>query len=186
MYLHLMNYKINRGNMDLSHIFIVITLVALVIAVLAPFHFNVNNLEQIIYSLIISPSTNGNANPGYVRTNATVSRTDSMVVITISISNDGDNQLILSGTTIIGSTQCNLEPSIIIPPKSTGELTLSIYTMNGTMADPITVNLGGSAYSPGIPQIFCYGTHFSLSAYGDSAIVFSTIGNGNIYVNLNQ
>ena len=181
-----MNYKVNRGDMDPLHIFLAITLVVLVIAVLASFHFNVNDIEQTIYSLMGDSSASGNTSPSYVSVSATVSRVNDVDVITISISNNGNNQLILSGTTIIGSAQCNLQPPIIIPPRSTGEITLSIYMINGAMTNPITVDLGGSAYSPGIPQIFCYGTHFGLSAYGEPAIVFSTIGNGNIYVNLNQ
>ncbi len=171
--------------MDLSHIFIVITLVALVIAVLAPFHFNINSLGQMIYSLMSGWNANG-VNPSYVKTSATLSKAYNMIIVTISISNNGNNQLVLGGTTMIGSTQCNLEPSIVIPPKSTGEITLFIYTMNGTMMDPITVNIGGNAYSPGIPQIFCYGTHLDLSGNNEFTIVFSTMNNGNIYVNMNQ
>ncbi|GAB6946971.1 hypothetical protein JCM16161A_11010 [Vulcanisaeta sp. JCM 16161] len=91
-----MNYKINRGNMDLSHIFIVITLVALAIAILAPFHFNINSLGQMIYSLMSGWSTNEGINPSYVETNATMSKTYDMIVVTISISNNGNNQLILA------------------------------------------------------------------------------------------
>ncbi len=172
--------------MDLSHIFMVITLVALAVAILAPFHFNINRLGNMIYSLMSGWSVNEGINPGYVKTNATISKSYGMLIITISISNNGNNQLVLSGTTIIGSTQCNLEPSIIIPPKSTGELTLSIYTMNGTMMDPITINVGDGAYSTGIPQIFCYGTRLDLSGGNGFTIIFSTINNGNIYVNVNQ
>ncbi|WP_252900491.1 hypothetical protein [Vulcanisaeta sp. JCM 14467] len=158
----------------------------MVIAVLASFHFNVNNIEQTIYSLMGNSSVSSNTNPSYVSVSATVSRANDVDVITISVTNNGNNQLILSGTTIIGSAQCNLQPSIIIPPRSTGEITLLIYMINSTMTGPVTVNLGGSAYSPGTPQIFCYSAHFSLSAYGGPAVVFSTVNGGNIYVNLNQ
>ncbi len=86
-----------------------------------------------------------------------------MFVITMSIRNNGNNQLVLGGTTIIGSAQCNLEPSIIIPLQSTGEITLSIYSMNGIMSGAITANIGGNAYSPGTPRILCYGTHLDLT-----------------------
>ncbi|WP_243671136.1 hypothetical protein [Vulcanisaeta sp. JCM 16161] len=82
--------------MDLSHIFIVITLVALAIAILAPFHFNINSLGQMIYSLMSGWSTNEGINPSYVETNATMSKTYDMIVVTISISNNGNNQLILA------------------------------------------------------------------------------------------
>ncbi|GAB6946970.1 hypothetical protein JCM16161A_11000 [Vulcanisaeta sp. JCM 16161] len=58
--------------------------------------------------------------------------------------------------------------------------------MNGTTMDPITVNVGGNAYSVGIPQIFCYGTHLDLSENNGFMIIFSTDNNGSIYVNVNQ
>ena len=67
------------------HIFLLITLVVLVIVVLAPFHFNVNNLEQTIYSSIDNSSANGGINPGYISASVTVSRAGDLVVITMGI-----------------------------------------------------------------------------------------------------
>lgn len=184
--LHLMKYNINTGSMDLSHIILVITLVILMIAILAPFHFNVISLEQTVYSLMNSWNNNSDSNPSYVKANATLSVTHDMTIITISIRNNGNYQLVLGSTAIIGSAQCNLEPSIIIPPQSTGEITLSIYTMDDTTMDPITVNVGGNAYSTGVPQIFCYGAHFDLTGNNGFVIIFSIVNGGDIYINVNQ
>jgi len=181
-----MIYKGNSGTMDISHVFIVITLVALAIAILAPFHFNIKDLESMISLLASGWGTNYN-NPSYITTSATVSKSYNLATITINIVNNGNNQLIIGGTTTIGSALCNLDPSIIIPPHSEGTLTLAIYTMNGTAEDPISINVGGSAYSTGIPQIFCYGSHIDLTLNNGFTIVFSTVNNnGNIYVTLNQ
>jgi hypothetical protein len=46
-----MTYKNKLGTMDISHIFLTITLVALAIALLAPLHFNVNKLGNVLTSL---------------------------------------------------------------------------------------------------------------------------------------
>ncbi|WP_054856539.1 hypothetical protein [Vulcanisaeta sp. JCM 16159] len=181
-----MYYKINRGAMEISHILVIITLFTLAIAILAPFHFNVGRLGQTIYSLISGSSAYSGSNPSYIETSATMSSSDNIVTITITIRNNGNSSIILSGTTLIGSAKCNLSPLIIIPPQSTGELTLSIYTMDNTMSDPVTVNVGGDAYSTGTPQIFCYGTYLSLADNNGFTIVFSTVNGGNIYVNVNQ
>jgi len=182
-----MIYKNKLGTMDISHIFLIITLAALAIALLAPLHFNVNKVENVLTSLLIYPQNPGN-NPSYVSTNATLIRSNNLITITITIRNDGDEQLTIGGTTTIGSMLCDLEPSITIPPNSEGVLTLVMYTVNGTMTDPVTINLGGNAYSAGgVPEIFCYGVHTSIIPSNGFTITFSTIGsNGKIYVYVNQ
>jgi len=181
-----MTYKDKLGSMDISHIFLTITLVALAIALLAPLHFNVNKLENVLTSLIY-PQNPGN-NPSYVSTNAAVVRSNNLITITITIRNDGNEQLTIGGTTTIGSMLCDLEPSITIPPNSEGVLTLVMYTANGTMTDPVTINLGGNAYSAGgVPEIFCYGVRTGIMPSNEFTITFSTIGsNGKIYVYVNQ
>jgi len=179
-----MTYKDKLGTMDISHIFLTITLVALAIALLAPLHFNVNELGNVLTSLIY-PQNPGN-NPSYVSTSTTLIRSNNL--ITITIKNNGNKQLTIGGTTTIGSTLCDLEPSITIPPNSEGMFTLVMYTVNGTMTDPVTINLGGNAYSAGgVPEIFCYGVHTSIMPSNGFTITFSTIGsNGKIYAYVNQ
>ncbi|ADN50734.1 hypothetical protein [Vulcanisaeta distributa] len=181
-----MYYKMNRGAVEISHILVIITLFILAMAILAPFHFNVNSLEQTIYSLIGGFGANNGSNPSYIETSAIMSKSDDIVTIAISIRNNGNNSIMLGGTTIIGSAKCNLYPSIVIPPHSVGELTLSIYTMDNTMSDPVTVNVGGDAYSTGTPQIFCYGAYLDLTNNNGFIVVFSTVNGGNIYVSVNQ
>ena len=181
-----MTYKNKLGTMDISHIFLTITLVALAIALLAPLHFNVNKLENVLTSLIYAQNP-GN-NPSYVSTNATLIKSNNLITITITIKNNGNKQLTIGGTTTIGSMLCDLEPSITIPPNSEGMLTLVMYTVNGTTTDPVTINLGGNAYSAGgVPEIFCYGVHTSIIPSNGFTITFSTIGsNGKIYAYVNQ
>jgi len=183
-----MTYKNILGILDISHIFLAITLVALAIALLAPLHFNVNKLENVLTSLIDPQDPDPGNNPSYVSTNATLIKSINLIAITITIRNDGNEQLTIGGTTTIGSMLCDLEPSITIPPNSEGVLTLMMYTVNGTMTDPVTINLGGNAYSAGgVPEIFCYGVYTGTMPSNGFTITFSTIGsNGKIYVYVNQ
>ena len=182
-----MTYKNKLGTMDISHIFLTITLVALAIALLAPLHFNVNKLGNVLTSLLIYPQNPGN-NPSYVSTNTTLIRSNNLITITITIKNNGNKQLTIGGTTTIGSMLCDLEPSITIPTNSEGMLTLVMYTMNGTTTDPVTINLGGNAYTAGgVLEIFCYGVRTSIMPSNGFTITFSTIGsNGKIYAYVNQ